>query len=85
MKTIRCHFTKACRIFAIFTESLDKNMGILPKKIKEISLEIEELYARLYHWYMFEALSLLVYLRDPHSRGYSSLNKLYFSLGFAPV
>ena len=37
MKTIRCHFTKACRIFAIFTESLYKNMGILPLKNQEIS------------------------------------------------
>ena len=46
---------------------------------------IEELYARLYHWYMFEALSLLVYLRDTHSKGYSSLSILYFSLGFVPV
>ena len=37
MKTIRCNLTKACRIFAIFTESLSKNMGILPKKFQEIS------------------------------------------------
>ena len=37
MKTIRCHFTKACRIFAIFTASIYKNMGILPEKIQEIS------------------------------------------------
>ena len=37
MKTIRCNLTKACRIFATFTESLYKNMGMLPKKIQEIS------------------------------------------------
>ena len=37
MKTIRCNLTKACQIFATFTESLDKNMGILPLKFQEIS------------------------------------------------
>ena len=31
------------------------------KKFENIHLFIEELYARPYHWYMFEALSLLVY------------------------
>ena len=37
MKTILCNFTKACRIFTTFTESLYKNMGILPEKYQEIS------------------------------------------------
>ena len=37
MKTIRCNLTKACRIFATFTESLYKNMEILPLKFQEIS------------------------------------------------
>ena len=36
MKTIRCNLTKACQIFATFTESLFKNMGILPLKLQEI-------------------------------------------------
>ena len=57
MKTICCNLTNACLIFATFTESFYKNMGILAKN----QLFIEELYARLYHWYMFEELSLLVY------------------------
>ena len=30
---------------------------------------------------MFEALRLPVYLSDPHSKGYNSINILYFSLG----
>ena len=30
VKTIRCNLTEACRTFATFTESLCKNMGILP-------------------------------------------------------
>ena len=30
LKTIRYNLTKACQIFATFTESLYKNMGILP-------------------------------------------------------
>ena len=34
---IRCNLTKAYRIFAFFTESLCKNMGILPSKFQEIS------------------------------------------------
>ena len=38
MKTIRCKLTKECRIFATFTESLYKNMGILPEKFQEISI-----------------------------------------------
>ena len=36
MKTIRCNLIKACRIFATFTESLCKNMGIPPLKFQEI-------------------------------------------------
>ena len=31
------------------------------KNFKKFHLFIEEVYARLYQWYMFEALSLLVY------------------------
>ena len=38
MKTIRSNLIKACRIFATFTESLYKNMGILPKKFQEFLL-----------------------------------------------
>ena len=38
MKMIRCNLTIARRIFATFTESLYKNMGILPSKFQEISL-----------------------------------------------
>ena len=37
MKTIHCNLTKGCRIFATFTESLYKNMGIVPKTFQEIS------------------------------------------------
>ena len=37
MNTIRCNFTKACQTFATFTESLYKNMGIVPKTFQEIS------------------------------------------------
>ena len=53
--------TKACQIITTFTESLHKNMGILPYNIKKFILFIKELYARLHYWYMFEALSLLVH------------------------
>ena len=37
MERIRCNLTKTFRIFAIFTESLCKNMGILPQNFQEIS------------------------------------------------
>ena len=37
MKTIRCYFTESCWIFATFTESSYKNMGILPETFREIS------------------------------------------------
>ena len=60
MKTIRCNLTKACHVFATFTESLYKNMGILPY-FKKFHLFIKVLYACQYHLYMFEASSLLVY------------------------
>ena len=37
MKTIRCKLTKACQTFTTFTDSLCKNMGILPLRFKEVS------------------------------------------------
>ena len=37
MKTSRCNLTKACQIFATFTELFDKYMGILPEKFQEVS------------------------------------------------
>ena len=37
MKTICCNLTKACQIFATFTESLYSNMEILPENFQEIS------------------------------------------------
>ena len=37
MKTIRYILTKTCRIFANFTESVCKNMGILPLNFQEVS------------------------------------------------
>ena len=61
VKTNRYNLTKTCRIFETFTESLYKLMGYFLKNFKKFHLFIEELYTRLYHWYMFEALSLLVY------------------------
>ena len=61
MKKIRCDFTKACLIFATFTESLYKNVGYFLKIFKRFHMFIKELYACLYHCYMFKALSLLVY------------------------
>ena len=55
MKTIRCNLAKACRIFATFTESLCKNMGIFPEKFQEIL----SVYRRIIH----SSLSL-VYVRS---------------------
>ena len=45
MKTICYSLTKACQIFATFTESLYNNLGILPKKFQEIS----PVYRRIIH------------------------------------
>ena len=60
MKTIRCNLTKACRMFATFTESLNKYMGIL-QNFKKFHRFIKELYARLYHCYVrsIEFVSIL--------------------------
>ena len=46
MKTIPCNLTKACGIFATFTESFIKHMGIIPLNFKKFHLFIEELYIR---------------------------------------
>ena len=59
--------------------------GYFLRNFKKIHLLIEELYTRLYHWYMFEALSLLVYKRDPNSKGHNSIRILYFSFNLVPV
>ena len=61
MKRIRFNLTKACLIFATFTESLYKNMGILPSIFQEISPFLSNNYTLVCHWYMFKALRLLVY------------------------
>ena len=81
MKTIRCNLTKACQIFTNSTEPLYyiRILGYFLKILKKFHLFIEELYACLYNWYMFEALNLLVYKRDPNSKGYSSIRILYCS------
>ena len=52
--------------------------GYFLKKFKKFHLVFEELYACLYDWYMFEALSFLIYTRDPHSEGYNSISILFF-------
>ena len=85
VKTIRCNLTKACRIFAFFTESLCKNMGILSSKFQEISPVLRRIIRSSLSMVMFEALSLLVYTRDPYSKGYNSISILYFSLGLVPL
>ena len=47
--------------------------------------DLSKNYTLVYITGMFEALSLLVYKSDPHSKGYSSISILYFSLGLLPV
>ena len=59
MKKIRCNLTKTCHMFATFTESLNKYMGILPKKIRNFT-GLSKNYTLVYITVMFEALSLLV-------------------------
>ena len=62
MKTIRCNLTKHVGCSQLSqNESLNKYMGILPKKFKQFHRFIEELYARLYHCYdrSIEFVSLL--------------------------
>ena len=58
MKTIRCNLKKHVE----FSQNHHIRIrGYFLKNIKKFHLFVEELYARLYHWYMFEELSLLVY------------------------
>ena len=85
MKTIRCNSTKACKIFAFFTESLCKNMGILPSKFQEIAPVLRRIIRLSLSLGYVRTLSLLVYIRDPYSKGYNSISILYFSLGLVPL
>ena len=74
MKTIRCNLTKEFRIFANTSLKISRNFACSSKN-----------YALFSITGMFEALSLLVYTHDPHSKGYNSISILYFSLGVVPV
>ena len=85
MKTIRCNLSKACRIFATFTESLYKTMVILPEKIQEISPVYRRIIRSSRSLVYVKALSLLVYLSDLYSKGYNSISVLYASSGLVPV
>ena len=59
MKTIRCNFKqKHVRFSQLSQNHYIRILGYFLKKFKKFHLFIEELYARLYHWYMLEALSL---------------------------
>ena len=48
-------------------------------------MNLSQNYTLVYITGMFEALSLLVYKSDPHSKGYNSISILYCSLGLVPV
>ena len=62
MKTVRYYLTKTCQIFATFTESLYKYMGILTKKKSRNFKDLSKNYTLVYITGMFEAVSLLVTL-----------------------
>ena len=49
------------------------------------STDLSKNYTLVYITGIFEALSLLVYLSVPHSKGYNSIGVLYFSLDLVPV
>ena len=86
MKTIRCILTKACQILATFTESLYKNMRILPSKNHEISPVYRRILRSSVSLVYVRSIELVSILTcDPHSKGYSSISILYFSLGLVPV
>ena len=84
MKTIRCNLTKASQIFVTFTEVLCKNMRIHSKKIQEISLVYRRIIRSSLSLVYVRSIELLVYKRDPHSKGYNSISILCLSLGLVP-
>ena len=61
MKTIRSNLTKHVGFSQLSQNHKISELGYFLKNFKKFHLFIKELYALLYHWYMFEALSLLVY------------------------
>ena len=54
-------------------------------KFEEISPVLRRIIRSSLSLVDVEALSLLVYTRDPHSKGYNSINILYFSFGLVPL
>ena len=61
MNAIRCILTKHVTFSQLSHNHNIRIWGYFLKNFKKLYLFIEELYARRYHWYMFEALSLLEY------------------------
>ena len=78
-------FNKTSRIFATFTESFYKYIGVTSLKISRNFTDLSKNYTLVYITGMFEALSLLVYKSDPHSNGDNSIGLLDFALGLVPV
>ena len=54
-------------------------------KISRNFTDLSKNYTLVYITGMFEALGLLVYKSDPHSKGDNSIGLLDFALGLVPV
>ena len=63
MNMIRYNLTnfKACRILQLSQNHYIRKLGYFLKKLNKCHLFAKDLYTRLYHLYMFEPFSLLVY------------------------
>ena len=81
IKTVRGPLTKTGRIFATFTESFYKNMWILPVRNQEIS----HVFKRIIRSSISILYDRSIEFVSPHSKGYNSLSKLYFTLCLVPV
>ena len=79
MKTIRCNLKKQVGFSQLSQNHYVRIWGYFLKNFKKFHLFIEESTLVYITDIMFEALSLLVCLRNPHSKGYSSISILYFS------
>ena len=85
MKAIRCNLTRNMSDFRNFHRIIIKVYGDTSLKITRNFTDLSKNYTLVYFTAMFEALSLLVYKSDPHSKGYNSISILYLSLWLVPV
>ena len=71
--------------FRNFHRIIIKVYGDTSLKFSRNFIDLSKNYTLVYITGMFKAFGMLVYLRDPYSKGYNSISILYLSLCLVPV